>query len=57
MITTCEYTIVNDKIVPVYNDLVHECKYYIDERGYTRLVEDKVMTLDEAMDKYPEEFI
>lgn len=57
MITTCEYTVVNGRIVPVYNDPVHECKCYIDERGYTRLVEDKVMTLDEAMDKYPEEFI
>jgi len=57
MITTCEYTVVKDKVVPVYNDLVHECKCYIDERGYTRLVEDKVMTLDEAMEKYPEEFI
>ena len=57
MITACEYTIVNGKIVPVYNDLVHECKCYIDERGYTRLVEDKVMPLDEVMEKYPEEFI
>lgn len=57
MITTCEYTIVNGKIVAVYNDLIHDGKCYVDDRGYARLVEDKVMSKEEAMEKYPEEFI
>ena len=57
MFKTDEYVIVANKLRPVYTSFIDGSKFYLDDKGYTRLVTDKVLDKNEAMDKYPEEFI
>lgn len=57
MFSAEEYIVVANKLRPVYTSFIDDSKFYLDDNGYTRLVMDKVLDKDEAIDKYPEEFI